>query len=57
MDFDDLDVDDLNIDGQLFWAVNILIIYSWIMFDIKIECYEGLISLFYVEVLRKIKDV
>ena len=30
-----LDVDDLNIVGQLFWAVNSWMVNSWIMFDKK----------------------
>ena len=39
-DFYGLNVDDLNIVDQLFWAVEILIVNRWIMFDIRVRCHE-----------------
>ena len=47
-------VDEINIDSQLFWAANILIVNSCIMFNKKVECYERLISWFWAEMLKKI---
>ena len=39
-DFNNLDADDLDIDGHLFWAIDIWIVNSWITFDKNVECFE-----------------
>ena len=39
-DFDSLDVDGINIYGQLYWATNVQIVNSCIMFDKYAKYYE-----------------
>ena len=58
-DFDDLDVDGLNIDGQMFWALDILnlTVNGWITFDKKLTVTKDSFYDFKLKFWGKLKIV